>query len=277
MTLPHDTISLLPPSSLKNQSSYTSGRFSSRRNLKQSPSKSLWLLTFTDTIALMLTFFVMTFSMANPKQEVWEDVKEHVNMEFSTSLGNTAQRGEINDINLEHIQFKHALNLSYLEALLTNQLAKRNLTEKVFILPQDEDDTKNRLILTVPHQFLFTAGQAELSKESLSLTKDLSSLLKGIRNSIEIVGHADPTPPSSSSSWNSNWNLSLQRAMNVSYAIQQSGYDRPMHVRGLSSALYNTLPDSLSPKERLTLSRRVDIIIYDKQENFKERLLEDIE
>ncbi len=240
------------------------------RSSKIMPKKSGWLLTFTDTIALMLTFFVMTYSMANPKQEIWDDIQEQVNMEFSTALGQVAQQGGVNDISLERLQFDRALNLSYLEALLTTQLIKRNLDTKVFMLP---DPNARRLILTVPHEFLFTTGQADLTQESKKILKELASILKGIKNSLEIVGHTDSTPISQTHAhYNSNWDLSLQRAMNVAHHLKQNNYTHPIHVRGASDGLYTSLPPNLSLEERLSLSRRVDIIVYDKQENFQDRL-----
>ena len=41
----------------------------------------------------------------------------------------------------------------------------------------------------------------------------------------------------------------------------QVGYRRPMIVRGMSSARYDELPDTLPDQQRLDLSRRVDIVV----------------
>lgn len=229
-----------------------------------------WLTTFTDTIALMLTFFVMTYSMANPKPELWQDVAQEVNMERGDTLGDVAGQGEVNDISLERVQFQNALNLSYLEALLTNQLAKQDLDDIVNVF---SDPIADRLILTVPERFLFERGEANITEENQRTIAKLADVLNGIKNSIEIVGHTDPKPfQSGSADFSSNWDLSLQRAMSVAALLKRKGYPYPMHVKGASSSHYSSLPQNLPEDTRMQLSRRVDIIIHDKKEDFSERL-----
>ncbi|MFP4387114.1 MAG: flagellar motor protein MotB, partial [Alphaproteobacteria bacterium] len=34
----------------------------------------LWLITFTDVMALMLTFFVLLYSMSSPQEEKWKEM-----------------------------------------------------------------------------------------------------------------------------------------------------------------------------------------------------------
>lgn len=235
------------------------------------PASNMWLVGFTDVVALMLTFFVMTYSMANPKQEVWDELRSQVNMEFSKTLGQVAQRGEVNDISLERISFEHALGISYLEALLTNQLTERNLTDRVFLI---NDETQKRLILTIPSNALFSSGSADISSGNNDLITSLADILNGIHNSIEIVGHTDPTPVSKTSSeYLSNWDLSLRRALNISTIFKESGYKHPIHVRGGADGLYHSLPTSIPNVNRMVMSRRVDIILYDTKEDFKDRIL----
>ncbi len=239
---------------------------------KKKPEDSAggWIVVFTDMMALMLTFFVMTYSMANPKQEIWDDLKNQVNMEFSKELGDIAERGEVNDISFEQVNFHSALDLSYLEALFTNQLIKRGLSDKVNIIPQPR---QKRLILTIPSDLLFSSGSANINSNSEHMLKEIANILSGAKNSIEIVGHSDPTPISNpNNTYNSNWSLSLQRAINIGGALRENGYKRPFHIRGLSNTLYNSLPDTLPENKKMELSRRVDIVIYNKEENLAERL-----
>ena len=157
-----------------------------------------------------------------------------------------------------------------MEALFTNQIHQRKLENKVLLIP---DPKSKRLILTIPSELLFISGRATLSGKSAYTVKQLTEILKGVKNSVEIVGHTDPTPISQeNSSYDSNWELSLQRAVSLSQQMRKNGYYRPLHIRGLSSSLYTSLPKRFSEQQRLDISRRVDIIIYDKDEKFSERL-----
>lgn len=239
--------------------------------LKRTPSpKNTWLIGFTDVIALMLTFFVMTYSMANPKQEVWDDIKDQVNMEFSKTLGAVAQRGDVNDISLERLNFEQALNLSYLEALLTNQLKERQISKQVTLI---NDKQQKRLIITIPNESLFQVGDATIPTANQKIIKELADILNGIHNSIEIVGHTDPTPIKiGASDYLSNWDLSLQRAINVSNIFKQNGYNAPIHIRGSSDSLYKSLSKSIPEEQRMSMSRRIDMIVYDTKEGFRKRI-----
>ena len=39
-------------------------------------TSAMWLVTFTDLVALMLTFFVMLFSMTNVKVDRWDELTD---------------------------------------------------------------------------------------------------------------------------------------------------------------------------------------------------------
>ena len=49
-------------------------RRSDRDLARDRKSAQMWLLTFTDLVSLMLTFFVMLFSMSNVKLDRWDNV-----------------------------------------------------------------------------------------------------------------------------------------------------------------------------------------------------------
>ena len=46
---------------------------------KQDAPSVAWMVTFTDLVSLMLTFFVMLFSMSSVKVDVWEKIIDALN------------------------------------------------------------------------------------------------------------------------------------------------------------------------------------------------------
>ena len=48
------------------------------------PSKA-WMITFTDLVSLMLTFFVMLFAMSNVKIDKWESMIDVLSLSFNVS------------------------------------------------------------------------------------------------------------------------------------------------------------------------------------------------
>ncbi len=217
----------------------------------------LWLITFTDVMALMLTFFVMLYSMSVPEEEKWEDMTDAFTVSFSQFESPKWYQGPQDTINIDKLDFSRALDLKYLNALVSEIIEKDEKLENVVIIPQ-----KDRLILSLPTELLFKSGQSEVTVKGKRSLFSLGGPLSRIRNQVEVIGHADPRPiQSEGGRFSSNWELSLSRAANVASVLENVGYVRSIIVRGLSSARYDELPVELSEEERLSLSRRVDIVI----------------
>ena len=219
---------------------------------------SLWLITFTDIMALMLTFFVLLYSMSVPIEEDWEHVTEGITSQFSQTYSEQWNRGAQETINIDKLDFAEALDLGYLETIITNSMATDQRMQDIVLIPQTD-----HLIVSVPTDLLFEPGKADVGDGGKQVLFTLGNTMNRIRNRIEIIGHADPRPmPKDSKDFPSNWELSLARAGSVAAVLKNSGYQRNMTVRGLSSARYDELPD-LPEDERLSLSRRVDIVIME--------------
>ena len=220
-------------------------------------SPVLWLITFTDVMALMLTFFVMLYSMSVPEEDKWKQVTSALTVGFSQFESPKWYKGPQDTINIDKRDFSNALNMDYLNALVIEIIEKDEKLKNVVVLQQ-----KKRLILSLPTDLLFKSGQSEVTVSGKRALFALGGPLSRIRNRIEVTGHADSRPvQSDKGKFSSNWELSLARAVNVSSVLENVGYSRPVIVRGLSNARYDELPADLSESERLSFSRRVDIVI----------------
>lgn len=217
----------------------------------------LWLITFTDIMALMLTFFVLLYSMAVPEKDKWDEISSGFSRGFNVFKAPQSFGGHRDSINIEKLDFTRALDLNYLEALILELVAENEFLKNVFVMHQHDS-----LILSLPSDLLFLPSQTEVSIEGKKALFALGGPLSRIRNRIQIIGHTDPRPiQDAESEFRSNWELSLARALSVSAVLKNAGYVRPVIVRGLSSARYDELPESLPEEERLDLARRVDIVI----------------
>ncbi len=228
-----------------------------RRAEEEEPAPVLWLITFTDIMALMLTFFVLLYSMSQPKVEEWSNLTTGLNKSFSKFYSQKFEAGAQDTINIERTDFSQALSLSYLESLLEKTIAEDDRLKGTVLIPQ-----KNRLIVSLPQNLLFEAGQAEVNVAGKKAIFSIGDILIRIRNRIQVIGHTDPVPiQNDSAEFQSNWHLSLARAAEVARILTNVGYTKPVIVRGLSSARYEELPSELSEEERLGYARRVDIVI----------------
>ena len=219
----------------------------------------LWLLTFTDVMGLMLTFFVLLFSMVEPEQEKFDEIASALNNEFNTFYGSLMSAGPEDSINIERINYDRALDINYLDALI-KAVAENNtsLKDKLTLNPQGD-----HLIVSLPQDLLFEPGSASLRAESNRALYALGGTFSRIKNKIELTGHADPRPVELGElgAFVSNWDLSLTRAMAVAAVLDKVGYNEPVIVRGAANGRYIDLKGMDDENRRLDLSRRVDIDI----------------
>ncbi|MCB1556423.1 MAG: flagellar motor protein MotB [Alphaproteobacteria bacterium] len=222
----------------------------------QEGGSQLWLITFTDVMALMLTFFVLLFSMSQPQEENWSTFSAALSSEFNRFLGMEFEQGGMDEINLERLSYEQALDLNYLKALMETVLEGSDALGDVTMETRD-----GRLMMSLPEDLLFEPGQADVSTEGARAIYALGGALSRIKNQIEVVGHTDPRPPGTGAAYNTNWSLSLARAANVAVILTNVGYRKDIVVRGMAESRYDDLDEGLDPQERQRLSRRVDIVI----------------
>lgn len=221
-------------------------------------SVPLWLITFTDVVALMLTFFVLMYSMSAPQKSQWDEVAKSMGNQFDKEYAKPFHGGTQDTVSMDRIPTVSALNLNYLKMLVTEYIKQEGYKEVAV------NHQPRGLVISLPSQILFEQGKAELSTESKAIIYSIGKILSRIKNRIEVIGHTDPklsNQDGQKNQLNNNWQLSLERSIAVAEILKESGYKKEIQVRGLSSARYDELPKTIAEQERLTLARRVDIMI----------------
>lgn len=232
-----------------------------RRNDPGPAGAPMWLLTFTDVMALMLTFFVLLFTMTVPTEDAWDEMVAALQNEFNSFYGAAFTEGTEDTINLNRIDFDEALNINYLSALMEAEVKQNDLLKNVRLITMND-----RLIVSLPSELLFAAGDAMVQENGSRALYALGGILNRIKNKIEVIGHADPRPIEGiTNKFGNNWELSLARAGNVAAILKNVGYNRPLTIRGNSSGRYQDLAKltTMTDSEKLDLSRRVDIVVMD--------------
>jgi chemotaxis protein MotB len=248
--------------------SHASSRLFSRqkpeRDEEDQPAP-LWLITFTDIMALMLTFFVLLYSMAVPEEDRWSEMTAAMKRQFGEYYEADMQAGALDTIDINKILINEALDLNYLSTIMNAAFAKNEALSGIVITQRH-----NSLVVSLPGALLFENDNAEAGGTQISLQGQktlfaLGGVLSRLRNRIEIIGHTGPIASEAGSpapgTDSSGWALSLSGALSVAATLKSVGYERPAIVRGLSSTRYAELPDTLSAEERSSLARRVDIVI----------------
>jgi chemotaxis protein MotB len=232
------------------------------------PHSKIWLISFTDIMGLMLTFFVMLFAMSElqtsqikPNQALSQPPKIE---EAHQNIGASQQMGNVDAISLNKMDWNASLDPNYIKSLIENFRSQDPLWRDITIL----QDTKNqRLILMLPEDLLFAKGSDRLTAEAQKMIASLGQTLARLKNGIEIVGHTDPILPVGRGE-EFNWNLSLSRASQVAELLKQKGYKGTIPVQGLASQFYNS---ETNTEKTQALARRVDIIIQNHDGSPRQR------
>lgn len=221
---------------------------------KASDGGQAWLLTFTDLTALMLTFFVLLYSMSTINSDDWQNLVQALSPKLSSVQEVTVAlpRG---DQDSEPVERVPGTDLNYLANLLQEQVADDEILAKAVITQERE-----RITLSLPGDLLFGSGSVELGDKAKSAIFALGGVLRNLRNVIEVAGFADPVRPRRS--FASNWELSLARAASLSGMLATSGYQGEILVRGYGHAQYDAMVETDDAAARLAAARRVDIIIH---------------
>src|SRR5699024_9827071 len=160
-----------------------------------------WITTFSDLMSLLLTFFILLFSMSN----VSDDKFNQAAYSLSNSLlggGEGIMDGmivpyeeETTGTNkpvtpakeLEGAELDPALIAIYNQVL--NFVEKNELEDKVIITADQKG-----IYVNVSNAILFGKESASISREGRSVLKSVGKLLNQLDNRVVIEGHTDDIP-----------------------------------------------------------------------------------
>lgn len=231
----------------------------SRRRLGDEPRANYtWLVTFTDVMGLMLTFFVMMFAMAEPQNKEYDQMTAALRAELGRVYSERTYTGTTENVDLARVNFNRALDVRYLEELIRSTIGAHEELKSVQVIPQ-----AGSIVLSLPQELLFDPGQATVKESGRKILYTLGGSLSRVRNRIEIDGHTDnrPLEGAEQSAFGNNWELSLARAAQVASILENVGYQQTVAIAGHAGARYQDLAPIKDETQRAALARRVDITI----------------
>ena len=252
------------------------------------PSKE-WMNTFADLMNLLLCFFVLLFSMSTVDAQKFELIAASFSQTFSIfsagskaigdgrlisngvsqlnqldqyiySTGKAAENEEITDqleqmqkiLEQEKLTESEKLAEKIQEAINENQLQNQ----------VEVDFTSQYVQLTLKGAILFDSGSATLKAEAMPTVEKVGLILERyIQNIIEIEGHTDNVPISSSAKYEDNNVLSMYRALSVADYLRAKKKLNPAYVKSSGRGEYVPIADN-STSEGRARNRRVEIKIF---------------
>jgi chemotaxis protein MotB len=225
------------------------------------------MVTFSDLITLLLTFFVLLISMSSMDIKA---LKNSFGM-FTGGSGplNYADMGQIQDLaalvnTIEDMPENVLINQEELKDMLFqfDELEFRRLMDLVDRDIQVFRDERG-LVIQLADYILFNEGGAEVRQEYLPILSRVANLLRVSRQPISIEGHTDDSAiEGGRTAW--AWELSLERATALLYFFTQTEGLLAERFRVGGFGPSKPLVANDSPKNRAR-NRRIEIILYKEE------------
>ncbi|MEN6370662.1 MAG: OmpA family protein [Armatimonadota bacterium] len=213
-------------------------------------SSSRWLLTYADMITLLMTFFIMLYSMSILNMDSFKEVAISIRSGFGGLAKNSMPSSNQNKKNA----VTPGVPKDVIEKL--QKFVQKEHLEKSVRFRIDE---RGLVVSLVTDKVLFARGQADLSDSSKKIIGGIAAVLKQVPNQVRVEGHTCNLPILSDK-YPSNWELSTARAtVVIRYMIEACKIPSDR----LSAAGYadsKPLVPNINEKNR-ALNRRVDLVV----------------
>jgi len=219
------------------------------------------MITYGDMTTLLLTFFILMFTTAEIDGAELRMILAAFQGLGSLRGGNTLQVGKLAELghtimSLPSREAGKALDKARRTAI--SQFQPELKTKKVRI----KEDERG-LIISLAADSFFEAASAEINiEESRQVLQKVATLMSSPdlkQRKFRIEGHTDNIPTDPEGTWETNWELSADRAVNVLHYLVDFGVEeRQCQVAGFA----DTVPlASNDTREGRAYNRRVDIVL----------------
>lgn len=251
-----------------------------------------WMATFSDLMNLLLCFFVLLYSMSSVDEEKWEQVVASLQNTVSIlpAGGATIGEGEMISAGVRQLEFldsyynemansmaqdkldnpengKNTITQAYEEqALSESEEMAQEIQEAVNGTDLSElveiEFNAQYVQLNLSGAILFDSGKAELVRDAYPIVNKIGRILEKYKdNVIEVEGHTDNVPISSSSKYESNDVLSMYRALSVANYFREHTKLEAANIKSAGRGDYVPVADNATAEGRAR-NRRVEIKIY---------------
>lgn len=212
-----------------------------------------WLDTYADTITLILTFFILLYSMSSVDSKKLNELSNALqkSLKGNVKVEDIVDVDQLKDINPEEISEQ---TQDELIKKLNETIEANSFTDTVKIREED-----NGVVLQLDETILFDSGKADLKNNSQKVLNMVTKIIKDLPNDVLIEGNTDDVPMHNEK-FQSNWELSTARAVNVvKYFVSEENLN-PIRFAVKGYGEYNPLVENNSAENR-SINRRVDILI----------------
>ena len=207
---------------------------SRRKTAEDEDITSFWLITYSDMVTLLLSFFLLMYSFSVMTEERRHELVE----ELRTVSANTNVVRERPREDLEQA---------------AREIASQFRQDEAFV-----ENTETEVTVGLSSEVTFASGDAALSEAGRAALVRVAAILARLPNTVRVEGHTDSVPVRGGR-FSSNWHLSAARAQSVVRLLVENGVDaRRLQVIGYGDVRPREANDTPDGRGR---NRRIEIKI----------------
>ncbi|ROU00556.1 type VI secretion system protein TssL [Marinobacter sp. R17] len=259
---------------------------------EEQPGVPAWVVTFADLMSLLMCFFVLLLSFSEIDANKFKQIADELSKAFGvqrdvpameipkgttpvfdhfsagkpepTVLNEVRQQTTTDQPELETNTTQSEVEAKIAEAreqAVDNQFQqlKKVLRDELQEGRLDLKKENERIVIRIEEKGSFPSGSAQLTYSFEDMLYRMADVLKGTPGELTIEGHTDDVPIHSTR-YDSNWNLSADRAAAVANVLIKGGGIEANRVTVQGFADTRPRVPNSSPMNR-ALNRRVEIII----------------
>ncbi|KEZ52683.1 flagellar motor protein MotB [Metabacillus indicus] len=234
-----------------------------------------WLLPYADLLTLLLALFIVLFAMSSVDAQKFQMLARAFNSTFTGGTGVLEYPSPVPDGDMEQLDDKKEVKEDQQEAQKEMEQKKlKEIQEKVnaYIKANNLESqlkttlTDEGLLITILNDIFFDSGESAIRGKDEKLAKEISNLLvMNPPRNIIVSGHTDNVPISNAD-YDSNWHLSVMRAVNFMKLLLENEKLDPRAFSAKGFGEYNPVADNATDAGQQK-NRRVEILILPIEQN----------
>ena len=216
-----------------------------------------WMITYSDLVTLLLTFFVLLLSMASMDEVKFTAASSSIRdafgvhskpapIDFSLPVLPSPPISKFTPIQNETV--------TKVYKRIESQIKASKIPEDVELIKKDNDT----IILRINDSILFKKGQATVSPTAYPLLRKIADIISPLPMRLRIEGHTDSNPVSKRKI--GNWNLSVERAVSVMRFFKKSDLLPLDRMAAIGYGSERPVVPNNNP-QNMAKNRRVDFIL----------------
>lgn len=214
------------------------------------PSAPFWLVTYSDMVTLLLTFFVMIVAMSEIKKANLMEAMSY--FQGRTSVFQNSQPVPVVPQPSKDTESQDKGR--QIESLM-DFIESENLQDKVEINYEEE-----AMHIVITDEVMFPTGSSALEETAQQVLALISQASPDSTESISVIGHTDDVPINSTV-FPSNWELSAARAAAVvRFLLEQDSALSPEKYQAIGKGEFEPVESNDTPEGRAR-NRRIELLI----------------